>query len=161
MRRAVVVAAVGVGLVVAAVPTALAAHRSLPKLATAAPPGYGPAYALRPHTIWFTGDNTGILGRIAKTVHAVGKRPGFLHWKVWTRRRAYGVGTEWYKSGGGVGSFHRTAVTVTLSDPHGGHFVKMTLRDRFGVDTRCNPAGITYWTLPSGPLGSTKCPRRL
>jgi hypothetical protein len=160
MRGAIAVGAVGLALA-AAGPSALAtnrahAARSLPKLATAAPPGYGPAYAVRPHTIWFTGDSTGILGRIAKTVHAVGRRPGFLHWKTWTRRRAYGVGTEWYRSGGGVGAFHRTPVTVTLTDPRDGHFVKMTLRDKFGLDVRCNPPGITFWTIPAH-FGSTSC----
>ena len=156
MRRAVV-AAVGVVGLAAAVPSALAAHRPLPKVATGAAFGEEPTYAVRPHTIWFTGDGTGILGRLLKGTPAVGKQPGFMHWKSWTRARAYGVGTEWYKSGGGVGRFQRTAVTVTLTGPRDGHFVKMTLRDEFGTGTWCNPPRITYWTLPPGPPGSTSC----
>jgi hypothetical protein len=159
MRPALVVAFVGVALAVG-VPGALGASsshaRSLPTVAVAPPPGFGPAYAIRPHTIWFTGDGTGILGRIAKTVPAVGKRPGFLHWKSWTRARAYGVGSEWYRSGGGAGAFHRTAVTITLTDPRHGHFVKMTLHDFSGVATWCNPPGIKFWTIPAR-YGSTSC----
>ena len=156
MRRAfVVAAAAALGLAVSD-RSALAAHQSLPKVATGAAVGAEPTFAVRPHTIWFTGDSTGILGRLLKGTPAVGKQPGFLDWKSWTRERAYGVGTEWYKSGGGVGRFQRTAVTVTLTDPRDGHFVKMTLRDKFGVDTRCDPPPITYWTLPA-KFGSTSC----
>jgi hypothetical protein len=156
MRRAIVAVAVGLALAVT-VPSAFAAHRPLPKLATGAAFGAEPTYALRPHTIWFTGDGTGILGRLLKGTPAVGKQPGFLHWKTWTDHGAYGVGTEWYKSGGGVGRFQRTPVTITLSDPRDGHFVKMTLHDFMGADTRCNPPGITFWTIPSGPPGNTSC----
>jgi hypothetical protein len=163
MRRlSIVLALAGLGLAVAG-PSALAAHRShagpLPKLATGAPPGYGPAYAVRPHTIWYTGDSTGILGRIANTVPAAGKRPGFLHWKAWTRTGAYAVGTDWYRSGGGAGAFHRIGVTVTLSDPRDGHFVKMTLRDEGSTtpEVWCNPPGIDFWTLPGNFPQDTSC----
>ena len=39
-----------------------------------------------------------------------------------------------------------------------GHFVRMQLSGPLqgGVDTRCNPPGITYWALPRNP-GSTSC----
>jgi hypothetical protein len=165
--RALVVAAVGLGLA-AAGPSALAAHRphggSLPRLATAAPPGYGPDFVVRPHTIWFTGDNTGILGRLPKGAPAVGKQPGFLHWTTWTRERAHGVGTLWGKNcvpDCATSRFYRAAVTVTLTDPRAGHFGKMTLRYTYGgkliVDTRCNYTGYTYWVLPPG-LGRHDCP---
>ena len=157
MRKALVTAAVAAGLLVAVIAPSAGAAGSLPRVATQPPPGFGPAFAIRPPTIWFTGDSTGILGRIAKTVPAVGRRPGFLHWQTWTRRRAYAVGTEWYRSGGGAGAFHRTSVTVTLSDPRGGQFVKMTLHDSInGVATWCHPPGVAEWT-PSPALGSTSC----
>jgi hypothetical protein len=163
MRRVfVAVAAAALGLAVVG-PGALAAHRShagpLPTVAVAPPPGDGPAYAIRPHTIWYTGDSTGILGRIAKTVPAVGKRPGFLHWKWWTRTSAYAVGTDWYRSGGGAGAFHRVSVTVALSDPRDGHFVKMTLHDGGSPNAGvwCNPPGIAFWTLPAGSPNGTSC----
>jgi len=154
VRRALVAT---VAVVVVSGSSAVAAG-SLPKLATGAVPGYAPLYAVRPHTIWFTGDSTGIIGRIARDVPAAGKRPGFLHWKTWTRERAYGVGTLWYRSGGGAGRFQRypVAITITLTDPRAGHFVKMTLHEGSVVDMRCNPPGITYWTLPRKP-GSTSC----
>ena len=171
MRRVliVIVGIAAVTLVAAAGSSAVAAPRagaarSLPKLATGAPPGYGPRYAVRPHTIWYTGDSTAILGRIAKTVPAVGKRPGFLHWQTWTRRRAYGVGADWIKNcvpDCATSRFYRNPVTVTLTEPRDGHFVKMTLQDSIEgkqyVATWCNYTGYTYWVLPPKP-GGHDCP---
>jgi len=158
MRRlSIVLAVIGLGLVAAA-PGALAARRPLPKLATGAVPGYAPAYAVRPHTVWFTADGTGILGRIANDVGAVGKRPGFLHWTTWTRTGANGLATLWYKSGGGVGRFQRTTASVTLSDAREGHFVKMTIGSGvFGVEVWCNYNGFTYWE-PAPGMAGRRCP---
>jgi hypothetical protein len=165
MRRAIAVGAVGIGLV-AAIPSALAAHRAhpLPKMATAAPFHVAPNFAVRPHTVWYTGDDTGILGRLPKGAPAVGKRPGFLHWKTWTRERAFAVGTDWAKNcvpNCAFSRFYRNSVTVTLTQPRHGHFVKMTLRDTIRgkqvTSTWCNYPGYTYWTLPPRP-GGHDCP---
>ena len=161
MRRPLVVlAAAGLVLAVAG-SSALAAHRSqagpLPKLATGIRPGLAPPYEVRPQSVWFTPDSTGVLGRIPNDVGAVGKRPGFLDWKTWTHAGAYGVGTLWYKSGGAVGRFQRTAMTVALSEPRDGHFVKMTISSgTFGDETWCNPPGDVVWRAPRNP-GSTSC----
>ena len=145
-------------------PSALAARQPLPKVATSAPPGFGPAYGIRPHTIWYTGDSTGILGRIAPTVPAVGQRPGSLHWKTWTRRRAVAVGTDWIKNcvpDCATSRFYRNPVTVTLTHPRDGHFVKMTIDDSINgrqyIGTWCNYTGYTYWVLPPG-LHRHDCP---
>jgi hypothetical protein len=163
MRRAIVVAALGAGLVVAA-PSAIAARRPLPKVATAAPFHAEPNFAIRPHTIWFTGDGTGIIGRLPNGAPAVGKRPGFLHWKSWTRKRAYAVGTLWAKNcvpDCATSRFYRSAVTITLTDPRHGHFSKMdqrySYRGRLVDSTWCNYTGYTYWTLPPRP-GGHNCP---
>jgi len=169
MRRALVGLVVAGVLVAAAGSSAAAGPRagaagSLPKLATAAPFHAAPAFAVRPHTVWYTGDNSGILGRLPGGSPAVGDTPGFLHWQTWTRRRAYGVGTLWGKScvpDCASSRFSRTPVTVTLTDPRHGHFGKMTLRYRYRgkqvVDTRCNYTGYTYWVLPPG-VGRHDCP---
>jgi hypothetical protein len=164
MRRAMVGAAMGLALVLAVVaPSALAARGPLPKMATGSAPGE-PPFAVRPHTIFYTGDGTGILGRIANTVPAVGKRPGFLHWRTWTREQAYAVGTDWAKNcvpDCASSRFYRNPVTITLTDPRDGHFVKMTLRDTIGgkqlISTWCNYTGFTYWKLPPRP-GGHDCP---
>jgi hypothetical protein len=142
------------GILAAAGSTALAAHhaRPLPKLAT----GWFPRYAVRPHTIYYTGDGTGTLGRLPAGAHAVGKLPGFLHWPVWNDVRAYGVGTLWAKScrpDCATSPFYRYAVTVTATRPVHGRFSTMTLRyhyrGRLVIDTRCD-TGHGYWTLPAG-----------
>jgi len=154
MRRALIVVVAAV-ILSASGASAVTAHPGpLPKVATGVRPVFGPPFAVRPHSIWFTPDSTGVLGRIANNVPAVGKRPGFLHWKTWTRDWAYGVGIEWYKNGGGAGRFQRTSVTITLSDPRHGHFVKMTLNDKFGIETWCNYTGYVSFT----PSGGTRCP---
>jgi hypothetical protein len=164
MRRAIVLLSVGLGLA-ATGPSALAAHRApLPKVATAAPFHEEPNFAVRPHTIWYTGDGTGVLGRLNHAAPAVGKKPGFLHWTTWTRRRAYAVGTDWAKNcvpNCAYSRFYRNRVTVTLTDPRNGHFVKMTLQDTIRgkrrTSTWCNYTGYTYWTLPPRP-GGHDCP---
>lgn len=150
MRRATALAAVG--LVLAAIgPSALAAG-SLPKLATGAAPGEGPRYAVRPHTIDFTGDGTGFIGRIGNDIYpVVGKRPGFLHWKTWTRERAVGVGTLWGKScipDCASSPYYRYAVTVTATRPRNGRFSTMTLH--YGTTARRSPTyAVTAATAAS------------
>jgi hypothetical protein len=162
MRRALVLAVAGLVLAAGA-PSALAARGSLPKLATSAPPGYGARYAVRPHTIWYTGDSTGIIGRIANTVPAVGKRPGFLHWKTWTRTSADAVGTVWLKNrvpDCATSRFYRFALTLTATCPRNGRFSTMTLRYTYHgqpiTDVRCD-SGHGYWDLPPDWPSSEDC----
>lgn len=165
MRRALVAAAAALVLAGAG-SSALAARGPLPKLATAAPFHERPRFAVRPRTIWYTGDDTGIVGQLPRGAPAVGDQPGFLHWTTWTRQRAYAVGTLWLKNcvpDCATSRFYRFAVTVTATQSHAGHFVKMTLRYRYRgkrvVDTRCTFARSTfaYWTLPSNWPEGTKC----
>ena len=161
MRRTlVVIAAAGV---LGAVAGSAGAAGSLPTLATGAPPGYGPRYAVRPHTIWYTGDSTGILGEIANTVPAVGKRPGFLRWKTWNRHRAFAVGTLWgndCRPDCASGRFHRYPVTVTATRPRNGRFSTITLHYPGGggpiTDVRCD-SGYGYFVLPPNWPRSNDC----
>ncbi len=158
MRRAALAIGVSVVAVLALGATALGAG-GLPKLAT----GWSPRYEVRPHRIDFTGDSTGIVGRLPRGAHAVGKRPGFLHWKTWNQVRATGVGTLWAKTctpSCADSAFHRQPVTVTASKPVNGRFRTLTLRYRYRghvvTDTRCD-TGHGYYTLPPGWPKSVNC----
>jgi hypothetical protein len=50
---------------------------------------------VRPITIQYTGDGSGVIGRLpSDTFHRViGQRPGSWHWTAWTRTHADAVGT--------------------------------------------------------------------
>ena len=148
MRRALTIG-VAVVTVLAVSAPALGAG-TLPKLAT----GWFPRYEVRPHTIYYTGDSTGTVGRLPRGSRAVGKRPGFLHWKTWNATRAFAVGTVWIKScrpDCAASPFYRYAVTVNATMPVNGRFSTMTLRYRYHghlvVDRRCD-TGHGYYTLP-------------
>src|SRR5438270_13357634 len=53
---------------------------------------------VRPTTIDFTGDGSGIIGRLPNDLRAASRRPGSLHWTSWTSTHAAGDGTVWLKS---------------------------------------------------------------
>jgi hypothetical protein len=155
VRRAIVVAAA----LVAVSGSSAVAQGSLPKLAT----GWFPRYAVRPHTIYYTGDSTGTIGVLPTGAHAVGKTPGYLHWKTWTRVRAYAVGTLWIKSclPDCAGSpFYRYPATVTATLPRSGRFSMVTLRYRYHgkpvVEVRCD-SGHGYYDLPPDWPRSNNC----
>ena len=133
--------------------------RSLPKLAV----GFPPRYAVRPHSIDYTGDGSGVIGVLPHGAPAVGKTPGFLHWNKWNHSQANAVGTLWAKSclpSCAASPFYRYSVTVTATRPRGGRFSTMTLRYTYHgkrvTDVRCD-TGHGYWTLPEGPPGSKDC----
>lgn len=153
------VAVVAVGM---AGPRAFAAG-ALPKLATGAAFGYEPRYAVRPHTIFYTGDSTGTIGVLPRGAPAVGKQPGFLHWNTWTRVRAHALGTVWLKNcvpDCASSRFHRYAVTVTATLPRHGRFSTMTLHYRIHghpiTDVRCD-TGYGYFDLPPDWPHSNNC----
>lgn len=101
---------------------------------------------VRPATIGYTGDGSGIIGRLpSDTSHGVvGQRPGFLHWTVWTGTHAAAVGTVWLLScrpSCAASAFSRYALTLTAGRVRHGHFTRMTLHYRYQgravSDTRC------------------------
>jgi hypothetical protein len=157
MRRVLAIGVCVVGVLALSAP-ALGAG-TLPKLAT----GWFPRYEVRPHTIDYTGDGTGTVGRLSRRAHAVGRKPGFLHWKTWNTVRASGVGTVWIKScrpDCAASPFYRYAVTVSATKPVNGRFSTLTLRYRFHghkvVDTRCD-TGHGYYDLPPDWPKSENC----
>jgi hypothetical protein len=118
------------------------------------------APTVRPTTIDYTGDGSGIIGRLPSDLRAADKRPGFLHWTEWTGSRAVGNGTVWLKSCNpfcAVSPFYRYPVTLTAARVRGGHFTRLTLRYRYHgrsvVDRRCvrdRPPDQAYGLLFKG-----------
>jgi hypothetical protein len=141
----------------AARPQAHAARRHLPVLAT------GDLTAIvRPHSISYTGDGTGIIGRLPSYSPGVGQRPGYLHWTMWTRTHAEAVGTLWVKSciPDCAGSpYYRQPVRVTAGRVRDGHFTRLTLyysyQGQAVVDRRCTraPDYDSYGEMLDGRCG--------
>ena len=139
-----IAAAVIVALVMAVTAGASSprAHaQRLPVLAT----GYQGA-RVRPTSIGYTGDGSGIIGKLPSNTfhHAVGQRPGFLYWTVWTGTHAAATGTVWLLScvpSCAASPFYRYALTLTAGRVRNGHFTRMTLHYRYNgravSDTRC------------------------
>ena len=115
---------------------------------------------VRPITIDFTGDGSGIIGRLPSEERAASRRPGFLHWTTWTNRHAAARGTVWLKSCNpfcAVSPFYSYPLTLTAGRVRHGHFTRLTLRYRYHgrsvVDTRCvadRPPARNYRILING-----------
>lgn len=156
MRKLIVIAA---AVSVAAVASSAAATGGPPKLAT----GWFPRYAVRPHTIAYTGDSTGTIGVLPRGAPAVGKRPGFLHWTTWSRVRARAVGSLWIKNcvpDCASSRYYRYSLTLTATRPRNGRFTTMTLHYRYRgkpiIDVRCD-SGHGYFVLPPNWPRSNDC----
>lgn len=117
--------------------------QGLPVLST----GYGHS-AVRPHSILYTGDGSGIIGRLhaGDARRAVGQTPGFLHWTTWTNSQGAAKGTVWLLScipNCAASSYHSYALTLAVGRVRHGHFTRMTLQysyhGRQVTDTRCVP----------------------
>jgi hypothetical protein len=81
---------------------------------------YG-AFAVRPATITPSGDGTFNIGDLG----------GPIHWRVWSARRAYGLGTVWIDNGipnEALGTFFGHPGSVTALRVRGGLFTRMTVR---------------------------------
>jgi hypothetical protein len=99
-------------------------------------------WQVRPASILYTGDSSGILGGFDWTGIA---HPGHLAWKTWTRQRATGSGANWIDdchNGCHDGNFRAHAVTVEAFRPVRGHFTRLTLRYRFQGKRRVELWGI-------------------
>ena len=115
---------------------------------------------VRTTTIDYTGDGSGIIGRLPSDLRAASKRPGLLHWTMWTGSRAVGNGTVWLKSCipfCAVSPFYSYPVTLTAGRVRNGHFTRLTLRYRYHgrpvVDRRCvrdRPPDQAYGLLFKG-----------
>jgi hypothetical protein len=150
---AAAILALALGGVAAGAPQAHA--QRLPVLAT----GYGHS-AIRPSGILYTGDGSGIIGRLqpGDARRAVGHPPGFLHWTTWTNTQAAANGTVWLLScrpSCAASSYHSYPLTLTAGRVRHGHFTRMTLHYRYQgqpvSDTRCVPDRAPReqaWGLP-------------
>ncbi len=114
----------------------------------------GTGFKVRPSTIYYTGDGSGVIGELPSGYPAAGTRPGSLDWTVWTRSRASATGTVWLKSCDpdcAASSFYRYALTLTAGRVRDGHFTRMTLRYRYRghpvTDVRCVPPGSRGWSV--------------
>jgi hypothetical protein len=92
------------------------------------------SFGVRPATIVYTGDGTGIIGRLGKG----SKAKGGIDWELWGPLVAYGVGTVWLDDctpDCADGTFHEHGVRVLADAPAGGRFTRLTLLIRFGSHT--------------------------
>ncbi len=129
---------------------ALGAAR-LPSLLT----GWNGRYTVRPTSIYYTGDGSGVVGVLRRRGGLGGPGRGYLHWKAWNGRGAYAVGSLWLKlaTPTATSPFTRFAVSVVLGRPRFGHFTQMTLHYRLSgrrvADTRCVPdrQKVAEWRL--------------
>jgi hypothetical protein len=120
------------------------AHASRARLPVLTPDFGAPR--VRPATIGYTGDGSGIIGRLPSNAyhHVVGRRPGFLHWTTWTGTHAAATGTVWLLSctpSCAASPFYRYRVTITAGRVRDGQFTRLTLYYTYQgqqvVDRRC------------------------
>ena len=84
-------------------------------------------WQVRPASILYTGDGSGILGGFDGTG---AKHPGHLKWQSWSADRAEGSGAVWLdecKPSCANGTFKAQAVRVVAFRPEAGHFTRLTL----------------------------------
>ena len=100
----------------------------LPSLLT----GWYGRYTVRPTSIYYTGDGSGVVGVLRRRGGLGGPGRGDLHWTAWNGHGAHAVGTLWLKLGTPTATspFTRFAVGVVLGRPRFGHFTRMTLHYR-------------------------------
>jgi hypothetical protein len=84
-------------------------------------------WQVRPTSILYTGDGSGILGGFDGTGAS---HPGHLRWLSWTRSRAVGFGAVWLDDCSpscASGTFTAHTVKVVAFRPVRGHFTRLTL----------------------------------
>ena len=89
------------------------------------------AFAVRPPSIGYTGDGTGVIGKLPARPGA-----GRLDWEVWSDRVAYGVGTVWLDDctpDCAQGGFHAYSGRVLADRVVDGHFTRMTILIEYGT----------------------------
>lgn len=106
---------------------AASARAPLPTLLT----GWYARYTVRPTSIYFTGDGSGLIGKLRPHGGLSGPGRGFLRWTKWTRRSAAASGTLWLKLGVPAFSpYTRFGLMLTVGRVRHGHFTRMTLHYR-------------------------------
>jgi hypothetical protein len=82
-------------------------------------------FAIRPATVIPSGDGTFLIGNLYT------HRGHPIHWRVWSARKAYGVGTVWIDNGipnEALGTFYGYHGSVTATRVRGGRYTRMTVR---------------------------------
>ena len=80
---------------------------------------FGTVFAVRPPVVTPSGDGSFQIGG-----------PGRIHWKFWTKTKAYGVGTVYIEEGFPVATAPRNAYPGNISAHlvHKGRYTRMTVR---------------------------------
>jgi hypothetical protein len=113
---------------VPAAPASATRHRHLPTLLASD----GNGYLVRPTSIYYTGDGSGVFGKLRSAFGESGPGRGDLHWTAWNGRRANGAGSDWVKLGTPTATspFTRLSGSVTATRPRDGHFTRLTISER-------------------------------
>jgi hypothetical protein len=120
--------------------TLAATTSTLPRLLTE---DFSTSFAVRPTTIFPTGDGSIVIGKL-------GKRGHDIRWHKWTTSRAYGLATVWIDNGipnVAQGTFHGYSGSINASRVRDGRFTRMTVRCRKGGKLRA-------WSLTLKHLGT-------
>ena len=91
------------------------------------PDGSGHHFVVRPATVGYTGDGTGLMAGHGRSV----RHPGRIHWTHWGRRTASGRGQAWLNNctpGCYNGHFHPVAATISANRPRHGRFTHLAIR---------------------------------
>jgi hypothetical protein len=99
-------------------------------------------WQVKPASILYTGDGSGILGGFDGTGVA---HPGHLKWLTWTTRRAVGSGAVWIDNCTPTcahGIFVPDGAKVVASRAVGGHFTRLSLRYIYRGKSRFERFGI-------------------
>jgi hypothetical protein len=131
---------------------AVTARTPLPTLLT----GWYGRYTVRPTSIYYTGDGSGLIGKLRPHDGLSGPGRGSLRWTRWTRQGAAAFGTLWLKLGVPAFSpYTRFQLTLTAGRFRDGHFTRMTLHYRVHgkpqTQTWCVPdkRHVSEWGLPT------------
>ena len=85
-------------------------------------------FEVRPATIWYTGDGTGVIGG---SDGASARYPGRLHWNRYSHRQGRARGLVWLNDcdpSCAEGTFSAAPVNVHVFAPRHGHFTRLTLK---------------------------------
>lgn len=141
---AVIITGVSAGLAGAKAESSRAsAARPLPTLLT----GWYEKYVVRPSSIYYTGDGSGLVGKLRPNGGLTGPGRGSLNWSLWGHGTASGSGTLWLKLGTPTATspYTKFSMTVSATRVRNGHFTRMTLHYTLHgqkvTDTRCVPDG--------------------
>jgi hypothetical protein len=89
--------------------------------------GDGTDFAVRPATVGYTGDGTGLMAGHGRSV----RHPGRIHWTHWGRRSARGHGYAWLNNcrpSCGGGHFHPVKAKISANRSRHGRFTHLAIR---------------------------------